>query len=117
MGRVVVKSNRLPEVIRRLPEEMDQAVDETCESMEDAIRAGAWRDSGVAVSTTKAETAGTPMHSTVGIGHDKGRGFYVIFHEFGTRKMGARPIVGPIAQAHEPILSRNAAQAVERAAR
>lgn len=115
MGRVRVVSNRLPRIIRDLPEEMDRAVDDTADGIADEIRAGAWVDTGVAVSTTKAETDGPPMHSTVGIGETRGRGFYVGFHEFGTVHMNARPVVGPAAHAAEPVLARNAEDAVRRA--
>ncbi len=115
MGRVRIISNRLPSVIAALPREVDQAVDETANALATVIRANAWRDTGVALATTKSDTGGS-MRSTVGIGVERGRGFYVIFHEFGTRKMGARPVGGPAAHLHEPVLAQKAAEAVRRAA-
>lgn len=116
MGRVRVISNRVPQVIERLPREVDRAVDDTADGIAEQVRAGAWVDTGVLVSTVKPETDGPPMRSTVGIGEHEGRGFYAGFNEFGTSRQTARPVVVPAAHAHEPVLAVEVADAVQRAA-
>lgn len=114
MGRVRVVSNRLPQVIRDLPVQVDQAVDDTARSLETMIEANAWKDTGEVITTTRSETGGS-MRSTVGVGFLRGSGFYALFLERGTSKMAARPVVVPAAHLHEPVLTVEVATGVRRA--
>lgn len=114
--RVRVIRNDLPRIIREMPTEVDKAVDETAEHIATTIRATAWRDTGVVISTTVGKTQGRLMHSEVGVGQVGGRGFYVKFLEFGTTKMRARPRVQPAAHAAEPLLAVNVTTAIRRLA-
>ena len=113
MGRLRVRtvSNRLPQIVERFPQAADKAVDDTARALEKAIEANAWRDYGTVISTTLAETQAT-HHAEVKVGVKRGRGFYATFLEFGTSKMGARPVVQPAAHAHEPILAANMASEI-----
>lgn len=114
--RVRVIRNDLPRIVREMPVAVDGAVDDTANAIADTIRATAWRDTGVVISTTVGKTEGRPMHSEVGVGQVGGRGFYVKFLEFGTTKMGARPRVQPAAHAAEPLLAVNVSTAIRRLA-
>jgi HK97 gp10 family phage protein len=105
-------SNRLPDIIERLPRAADKAVDDTARHIEQTIEANAWRDTGVVISTTKTEAAGT-LHAEVQVGVKRGRGFYATFLEFGTSKMAARPVVQPAAHAAEPVFAQNMQNEIE----
>ncbi len=121
MGYVRVRRNELPRIIRAWRKEIDNGVDETARNMEDYLKPRVWLDTGVVRSTTTARTRGS-LHARVGVGHHEGRGFYARFHEWGTvnpnitgKPVPARPVVGPAAHAHEPILAANVTKAILRA--
>lgn len=114
--RVRVIRNDLPRIIAGLEGAADEGVDDTAEAIAATIRATAWRDTGVVISTTVSKVEGVPMHSEVGVGEVSGRGFYVKFLEFGTTKMSARPRVQPAAHAAEPLLAVNVGTAIRRLA-
>lgn len=118
MSRCRVVKNNLPRLIKAMPRAVDGAVDDTTRSLGDVIRATAWKRSGIAVSTTKEVTNGPRMRSRVGIGEPRGRGFYVIFQEYGAyntwkgQRLGPDPRVAPAAHMHEPILAEQVSHAV-----
>lgn len=114
--RVRVVRNDLPRVIRGLPLAADEGVDQTAVAISDTIRATAWRDTNVAISTVVSKTEGVLGHAEVGVGQVGGRGFYVKFLEFGTTKMPAQPRVQPAAHAAEPLLAVNVTTAIRRLA-
>lgn len=121
MSKCRVVWNKIPEIRKRLPREVDEAVDDVANSIGDGIREIAWHDTGIAISTTKSVTNGRQMHSRVGIGTDR-KAFYVIFQEFGAyntwahRRLGPDPRVQPVAHQHEPMLARRVGEAVQIAA-
>lgn len=117
MGRVRVIRNDLPRIIRRLPQAADEAVDDTAVALERSIEGSMWHDTGVALRTTRSKTQGRLMHSEVGVGVVNGPGFYVRYHEYGTTKLAARPVVRPAAHAHEPVLSANMQRKIREACR
>lgn len=101
-GRVRVKRNDLPKIIRALPGALSDGLNETTDQMENALRGRVWKDTGVVMETiTDRDPA--ELHVTISVGLHKGRGFYSRFHEWGTVKMNARPVVGPTAHEYEPI--------------
>lgn len=116
MGRVVLRSNRLGEIARRLPGAIEQAVQDSAQNLRDTLEPQLWERTGVIRSTADA-TGGNGMHATVGVGHESGRGFYAGFQEWGTSKQAPRPVVGPAGHAHEPVFARDVGDAVKRVAR
>jgi hypothetical protein len=124
MGRVRIVYNHIPAVMRALPREVDKAVDKTADQLANYMRPRLWRDTGVVMRTTAAKDRG-PMSAEVGVGHNKGKGFYARFWEWGTARPNRygiiiqppKPVVGPAAHMHEPIYTRNVAEAIQRAAR
>jgi len=100
-GRVRVKRNDLPKIILALPGALEKGLDETVSEMENVLRGRVWKDTGVVMETiTDRDPAA--LHATISVGLHKARGFYSRFHEWGTVKMNARPVVGPTAHEFEP---------------
>ena len=113
---VRVRSNRLGAIADALPREIANAVTEAADSLEQALESRVWIDTGVIKSTVNPRPQG-PMHAEVIVGNVQGRGFYARFHEFGTVKMGANPVVGPTAHEFEPVYAQIMTQAVRKAVR
>lgn len=114
MGRVTVKRNDLPEIIKKLPRAIDDAVDEQARVMAKEIQQVVWYRYGYIEQATQARTAGE-MHAEVWCGFNRSTGFYSRFQEWGTRYQAARPIVGPNAHANEPVYAKRVADAVREA--
>lgn len=122
MGKVVVKYNRLPEVIRRLGDGLEEVVGSSADDLADSIRPTERKGpSGLIKSTTKTRSKqGT--HAVVGVGFRGGWAFYARFWEFGTARPNAFGIIVPAehkvrdgAFKFEPIFEREVADAVRRA--
>lgn len=121
MGRVRIKSSwhlandRLPAISDALGVEVQNAVDDMGDDLAQLIESTMWVDTGVAKRTVEVEDGGAyTVH--VNVGYYLGRGFYVGFHEFGTHKMGPRPVVRPAAHQAEPIFASYVERAIKRAA-
>lgn len=122
MGRVRVKYNHLPAVIRALPRELEQGMNEAALDLGNDLEPVLWEDTGVVISTVDPEVQG--LHATVGVGQVGGRGFYVRFLELGTsnpNKYGIvfspDPRVTRTGQAFEPAFASHIGDAAKRACR
>ncbi len=116
MCRVRVIRNDIPEILRKLPRAVDDAVDAEARAMARVLSDRVWYRYGYVEQATVARTAGK-NHAEVWCGFNKSTGFYSRFNEWGTRYQAARPIVGPTAHEHEPIFARRMADAVREACR
>ena len=114
MAGIRVKWNRLPGIVARLPQAIDEEVDEAGKDLAGYYRRVIWRDSGLLRRVTNPETAGR-NHAEVEVGYYLGHGFYSGFQEFGTRKQVARPMVVPGAHIFEPIYAANMGRAIRKA--
>lgn len=112
--RVRVKKNKLPLVMSRLSDNIDDEVKSAAEDLTDYLKGVLWERSGLLRRVTTEHEEGT-FHSEVWVGYYLGHGFYSGFQEFGTVKQAARPIVGPAAFEYEPVYASNMARAVKRA--
>lgn len=101
-GRVVVRYNHLPAVIRAFPRELSDGVDEFANHLEVELKARVWRRTGV-VAETIQDRDPSALHATISVGLHEARGFYSRFNEWGTVKQAARPVVGPVAHESEPV--------------
>lgn len=113
MGRVVVRRNSIPAVMRALDKvEEDGPMDEA-RLMAGELARKVWHLYGYIEQATFARGLGDGAEVVCGI--NRGHGFYSRFNEWGTIYQAPRPIVGPTAHAHEPIYARNMAEAVREA--
>jgi HK97 gp10 family phage protein len=77
-----------------------------------AVRSGAWRDTGKLASAVGSQVRGITGHVTIGVD-----GSHWIWQEFGTVKQQARPVIRPAAEREIPNFERriaNIARAIER---
>ena len=116
MGRVTVRFNHLPDIVRDLPDAVDKAVDDEAKNLADDLSSRVWRDTGAVSQATYERTAGA-NHAEVWCGINRGKGFYSRFQEWGTVNQAARPIVGPTAHEHEPQYAKLMGDAVRKACR
>lgn len=100
MGRIRVKYNHLPAIAQRLNGALGDGMDESVEVLDRRLNARVWRDRGLLAETIQDRDP-SRLHALISIGLNKGRGFYSRFLEWGTSKMSARPIVGPVAHQFE----------------
>lgn len=114
MGGLRVIRNDFPKIIARLPDAIDDEVDEAAHDLSSVLKGILWVDTGLLRRVTTDHPPGT-NHAEVWIGYYRGHGFYSGFQEFGTRKQAARPIVVPTAHAFEPVYAANMARAVRKA--
>ncbi len=111
MGRVRVRYNRLPAIMKELPRKIDGAVDEEARIMAQELEQAVWFRYGYVKDATSARTRGR-YHAEVWCGLNRSTGFYSRFQEWGTVNQQRRPVVGPTAHAHEPIYARRMTKAV-----
>lgn len=116
MGRVRVKYNHLPAIIRAMPNEAADGIRESADTFEATLTPQLWVDTGVLRGTVR-ELTPSRLGTTVAVGHWAGRAFYAGFLEFGTVKMAPRPVVTPAAHAFEPEFGNIMARAVQKAVR
>jgi HK97 gp10 family phage protein len=114
MGRVVLKYNHLPRIIKRLPGAIDDEVNEAAEDMAAVLKTILWVDTGMIRRVTTDREQGE-FHAEVWIGYNRGHGFYSRFQEWGTEKQAARPIVGPTAHSYEPVYASLMSRAIRKA--
>ena len=106
---VTLTSNRLPELIRKLPKEVGEIVEETALELETEVKSGMaaspspsppdgypGMDTGNLANSIQSE----PESPTVHIVHTSME--YAPYLEFGTVKMDARPFFGLAASEVEP---------------
>lgn len=104
-GRVVVRYNHLPAVMRAFPREMSNGIDEFVLHLEVELKSRVWKRTGVVAETIQDRDPST-LHATISVGLHQARGFYSRFNEWGTVKQSARPVVGPVAHESEPVFVR-----------
>lgn len=101
-GRIRVKRNDLPKVIERIKPALKDGMDEAATVLGNTLDGRVWRDTGM-IASTITDRDPSALHVTISVGLHKAHGFYSRFHEWGTVKMAARPVVGPTAHEFEPI--------------
>jgi HK97 gp10 family phage protein len=111
---VRVRKNRLPQIIAKLNDNIEEEVVNAAEDLTDYLKGVLWKRSGLLRRVTTEHEAGG-LHAEVWVGYYLGRGFYSGFQEFGTVKQAARPIVGPAAFDYEMVYAANMERAVRRA--
>lgn len=109
-----LKRNDLPKIAQNLADEVQEAVDTMGDDLADLYRQTIWVDTGTARRTVEVRNDGD-YGVDVCVGWYLGKGFYVGFHEFGTSKMAARPMVRPGAFQAEPIFAAYMEKAIKRA--
>lgn len=100
MGRVVVRYNKLPAIIKRINPALGDAMDESVDTLDTRLNERVWRDTGILAGTIQDRDP-SRLHALISVGLNKGRGFYSRFLEWGTSKLAARPVVGPTAHQFE----------------
>ena len=112
MGRVVVKRNEFPRIIRDLPDAVDAEAKDTADRMANVVSSRVWRRWGYVDQATVSRGSQRGALYEVTCGFNRSTGFYSRFHEWGTVKMAARPVVGPTAHEFEPEYARTMGNAV-----
>lgn len=103
MGRVTIKSNKLPQIIAKLPDASDKGLQDAGDALVETLKPAVWHRWGYVERSIQTY----PLANGVAVGVGKtgrgsqGWGFYAIYNEFGTSKQGARPVVVPAAHAFE----------------
>lgn len=111
-----IRSNRLPDVARALPQHVDKGVNEAADRLSTLLAGVVWKRTGMISRVTTSRSRGE-MHAEVAVGWYLGKGFYSGFQEFGTSRQGARPIVLPTAQGFTAEFVEIMKKAVEEACR
>jgi hypothetical protein len=109
-----IKRNDFPDIIRKMPKEIDQAVQDMADDLAIALADRVWVDTGVVQRGIDVYER-RDMHARVGVGWYLASGFYTGFQELGTRRQAARPVVVPTAHEAEPIFAAYVEKAVKRA--
>lgn len=99
-GRVRVKSNHLPRIVREFDGAITAGVRRTSSEMQDDLKAVVWERSGM-IERTIQDLSENPNHATIAIGLNRDKGFYSRFQEWGTINQAARPRVTPVAHQYE----------------
>lgn len=113
---VRIKYNHLPAVIRAIPKKERQAIARTAYDIINALKGAVWHRWGYIAASVKDHSQ-DPFHADIWIGEIGHTGFYSGFQEFGTVKQAPRPVVGPVAHMHEPVLVKHTTEALREAAR
>lgn len=114
MGRVTVKRNEFPRIIRELPKAVDEGARDTADSLAQVIESRVWRLRGFVkqASFERSSTKGALWEVVCGI--NRSTGFYSRFNEWGTVKQAPRPVVGPAAHEFEPRYAQLMANQIRR---
>jgi HK97 gp10 family phage protein len=113
--RVVLKSNKVPEVRNALQDEVGHALDDFGDDLKNKLQANVWKRLGFISHSVTVEELGEWQIQVV-VGWVGGEGFYSGFQEFGTVKQAARPVVRPIAHEGEPVFAQYVTEAIRKAA-
>jgi HK97 gp10 family phage protein len=113
---VTLRFNKIPDVIKALPRQANDAVDDSAEQIAETARNLVPKDKTILMKETKADTTGD-LHAVVNSGVYRGHGFYAGFVEHGAAQPGgkAQPYMTPAAHEGEVVLEQKMTAAVKRA--
>lgn len=115
--RITVRKNRIPAVVSALREIEKKVTESAGQDLTGQLKDGAssvWGSKHIPAAT--GILGGRPAgHVTVGVGLNRGRGFYSRFLEWGTVNNKARPMVTQKAHNFEPTFMKIARDEVRKA--
>lgn len=114
--KVRVKKNRLPAIMRKFEDGIDDGVKTFGTEMSDTLKTAVQAEWGSSrIERTIKDRSPFVWTAMISVGLNRDQGFYSRFLEWGTARDAARPAVGPAVHAFEPQLYAIMAKALKKA--